>query len=167
MKFNAFKLFTCTLLSTLAAVVAPVGECLAKVPLVHFGKNTVKLEVADTNEKIQRGLMFRRSLPEQNGMVFLFRPPRPVRFWMFNCFIPLDMVFIENGKIVKIARDVPFCKETDPKKCPLYPADGEIGVTEVVELAAGYCKRHSINEGDTVKFEFVSQANAPASGDAQ
>ncbi len=149
-----------SILAAAALGLMPFAECTAKVPLAHFGKNVVKLEVADTDEKIQRGLMFRRSLPEQDGMVFLFRPPRPVRFWMFNCFISLDMIFINNGHIVKISQDVPPCKDSDPKKCPLYPADGEVGVTEVVEVTAGYCKRHGVKEGDSVKFEFL--ATSPA-----
>ncbi|MBY0546997.1 MAG: DUF192 domain-containing protein [Candidatus Obscuribacterales bacterium] len=132
-----------------------MADCLAKVPLARFGKNTVKLEVADTREKIERGLMYRRALEDGNGMVFLFHPSSAVRFWMFHCFISLDMIFIYDGKIAKISHDVPPCKETDPALCPLYPSEGTVTVTEVVEVPAGYCKRHGIKEGDTVKFEFL------------
>lgn len=155
MKFNCkLKLISAITLAVLSLYPA---TCEARVPLAHFGKSSVKLEVADTDEKIKRGLMYRRSLSEQNGMVFIFRPPQPVRFWMFHCFIPLDMIFINNGKIVKISENVPPCKETDPKKCPLYPSDGEIQVTEVVEVSAGYCHRHGIKQGDPVKFEFLQE----------
>lgn len=149
------------LLSATAALILsliPLTECLAIVPLAHFGKNTVKLEVADTREKIERGLMFRRSLPEDNGMVFIFHPSSAVRFWMFNCFISMDMIFINNGRIVKISSEVPPCKETNPELCPLYPAEGTVTVTEVVEVSSGYCKRHNIKEGDAVTFEFLEAA---------
>lgn len=124
----------------------------AKMPIARFGKNEVKLEVASTPEEITRGLMFRTSMPENQGMVFLFQPPRPVKFWMFNCLMSLDMVFIKDGKIVKISENVPPCKSKDYKDCPTYPED-EVTVSEVVELNAGYCKAHEIKEGDTVTFE--------------
>ena len=157
--------------SVLVAVplaLSPIASCLAKVPLAHFGANTVKLEVADTQQKIEKGLMFRRSLPENNGMVFLFHPMRDVRFWMFNCFISLDMIYINNGRIIKISHDVPPCREADPEKCPRYPEDGNVTVTEVVEVSAGYCKRHGVKEGDTVKFEFLDPvaSKAPAADSA-
>lgn len=125
----------------------------AKVPLAEIGNNKIKLEVAQTKEQIERGLMFRTSLPEDQGMIFLFRPARPVRFWMFNCNISLDMCFIRNGKIVKISHNVPPCKSHNPQDCPLYPVDGEIEASEVLELSSGYCERHSVKEGDAIKFD--------------
>lgn len=125
----------------------------AKCPLAVIGKNKIKLEVAQTEQQIAHGLMERASMPEEQGMVFIFRPPHPVRFWMFNCLMSLDMIFIKDGKIVKIARDVPPYKLPDPRKAPLYPAEGEVDVSEVVEVNAGYCARHGIKDGDTVKFD--------------
>lgn len=122
------------------------------MPIVKIGKNEVKLEVAHTEAEIARGLMFRTSMPKDQGMVFLFQPPRPVKFWMFNCLMSLDMLFIKDGKIVKISENVPPCKSKDPKECPTYP-ENEVFVSEVVELNAGYCKEHEIKEGDTVTFE--------------
>lgn len=157
------KQFLLVLTSLFLVFASTTGVCSAKVPLARFGNNTVKLEVADTKEKIERGLMYRRSIEEENGMVFLFHPSSVVRFWMFHCFISLDMIFINNGRIVKISHDVPPCKETDPQLCPLYPSEGTVAVTEVVEVKAGYCKRHGVKEGDTVKFEFLnSEEGKPA-----
>lgn len=129
-----------------------VSGAEAKMPIAKIGKNEVKLEVAATPEEITRGLMFRTSMPKDQGMVFLFQPPRPVKFWMFQCFISLDMLFIKDGKIVKISENVPPCKSKDPKECATYPEE-EVLVSEVVEVNAGYCKEHDIKEGDTVTFE--------------
>lgn len=154
------------------------APALAKTPIVEFGKNKVKLEVARTPEQIQRGLMFRQSMPEDAGMIFLFRPPRAVRFWMYHCFISLDMIFIKDGKIAKISADVPPCRSPKPEECPVYPVEGEIEVSEVVEVNAGYCKRHGVKEGDPVKFTLdgmpsaatnegnSGNANGTTSGDA-
>lgn len=128
----------------------------AKVPTVEIGTNKVKLEVAASPEQIQRGLMYRTSLAEDHGMVFLFHPQDSVRFWMAHCFISLDMLFIKDGKIVKIFENVPPCKEANETDCPTYPNREEAPVTvnEVVEVSAGYAKRHSIKEGDSVTFSF-------------
>lgn len=129
------------------------GASAAMVPLAKIGKNVVKLEVAQSRAQIEKGLMFRTSLPEDAGMVFLFHPQRPVRFWMHNCFISLDMLFIKDGKIIQICHDVPPCKAAKSSDCPLYPESGEIEVTEVLEVNAGYAAKHGIKEGDEVKFE--------------
>lgn len=126
----------------------------ADVPTATINGNKIKLEIADTEDKIQQGLMFRTALPDDAGMVFLFNPPRGVQFWMFNCYISLDMLFIKDGKIQKICENVPPCKSRDPRKCPTYPEEGEIAVSEVVEVNAGYCKKHNIKEGDEIKFSF-------------
>jgi len=115
--------------------------------------NTVKLEVAQTEQEIERGLMYRTSLPEDQGMVFIFNPPRPVNFWMAHCFISLDMLFIKNGKIIKIFENVPPCRAQNERDCPTYPAGAGIEVSEVVELAAGYSKRHNVKVGDPVTFD--------------
>lgn len=130
---------------------APTGA--AKNPTVQIGNSLIKLEVASTPEAIRRGLMYRMSMPEDSGMVFLFRPARPVRFWMFNCLMPLDMLFIKDNKIVKICHEVPPCKSHNANECPLYPESGEIFASEVIELNAGFAKRHAIQEGDSVQFQ--------------
>src|SRR5271155_4781995 len=90
----------------------------AKMPSAKIGtKSVVKLEVAQTEAEIERGLMYRTSLPEDQGMVFLFNPPRPVWFWMAHCFISLDMLFVKDGKIVEIFHDVPPCRAKTVDEC--------------------------------------------------
>ena len=142
------------------------GSALAKQPTAEIGKNVIKLEVAQTREQIEHGLMQRASMPEEQGMVFLFRPKREVRFWMFHCLMSLDMMFVLDGKIAKIAHDVPPCKSSNPQECPLYPTEGEVKASEVIEVNSGYCQRHGIKEGDTVKFNLPNgKAAATTSGD--
>ncbi len=133
-----------------------MGPVLAAMPTADIGNgNIVKLEVASTPEQIERGLMYRTSLAENAGMVFLFHPNRPVKFWMYHTLIPLDMCFVLNGRIVKIFENVPPCRSENPRGCVTYPAeDPGITVSEVIELAGGYAKKHGIKEGDTVSFAF-------------
>ncbi len=138
-----------------AALFSPGSEAVeAKMPIGKIGaNNTVRLEVAQTEKEIERGLMYRTSLPEDQGMVFIFTPPRPVNFWMAHCFISLDMLFVKNGKIIKIFENVPPCHAQNERDCPTYPAGMGIEVSEVVELAAGYSKRHNVKVGDPVTFD--------------
>ena len=137
-----------------AALFSPGSQALERsMPIGKIGaNNTVKLEVAQTDKEIERGLMYRTSLPEDQGMVFIFSPPRPVNFWMAHCFISLDMLFVKNGKIIKIFENVPPCHAQNERDCPTYPAGAGIEVSEVVELSAGYSKRHNVKVGDTVTF---------------
>ena len=142
------------LLLTQIALGGAFSKAAAKAPVAKIGgKNIVKLEVASTEAAITKGLMFRTSLPEDSGMVFLFNPPRAVNFWMYHTLIPLDMLFVKDGKIVKLFEQVPPCKSEDPHGCPDYPNGPGINVSEVIEVNGGYAKRHGVKEGDTVVFD--------------
>lgn len=140
--------------ASLAVVLLAAACTEAKVPYAVVGakKNVVKLEVAQTQQEIEHGLMDRTSMPEDAGMVFLFDPPRPVNFWMYHTLIPLDMLFIKNGKIVKLFENVPPCKSEEPRGCPTYPEGPGVDVTEVLEVNGGYAKRHNVKEGEKVFF---------------
>lgn len=130
------------------------GRADAKMPSVRIGSaNVVKVEVAVTPAEIQRGLMFRTSMPQDAGMVFVFNPPRQVNFWMYHTLIPLDMLFVHEGKIVKIFEQVPPCRSEDPNECPRYPPGEGIMASHVIEVNGGYVKRHGIKEGDPVSFD--------------
>ncbi len=123
-----------------------------KMPTVTINGQEIKLEIAQTREAIERGLMFRTSLAADSGMVFLFNPPRPVNFWMYNTLIHLDMLFVRDGKIVKIFENVPPGPSKDYTKCPTYPSGDGILVNQVIEVEGGYCQKKGIKEGATVQF---------------
>jgi enoyl-CoA hydratase/carnithine racemase/uncharacterized membrane protein (UPF0127 family) len=151
--------------------VESAGEAQNKVPIARIltekigADNVVKLEVASTPEEIETGLMHRTSIPEDHGMVFLFKTPdsptQHVQFWMYHCLMSLDMLFIKNGRIIKICENVPPCYSENKEKCPKYP-DRMIEVTEVLELQAGYAKKHHVREGDSVVFELPEIGKTPA-----
>ena len=134
-------------------VFQPVDSARALEGLVKFiGKknSAVFLEIADSPEKKEKGLMNRPNLPSNRGMVFVFRPRVKVTFWMKDTLIPLDMIFVNDGKIVKIV------KEAIPNQINiLYPSDFE--VTEVIELNGGFADKHMIQIGDRLAFENISQ----------
>ncbi len=113
---------------------------------VHFKDGAVVfLEVAANKSAQDKGLMNRRSLPADRGMVFVFRPARKVIFWMKDTLIPLDIIFINNGKIIKIVEN------TTPNETRiLYPS--ETPITEAIEVNAGFAQQHNLKTGDKVKF---------------
>ena len=111
----------------------------------------IKLEVARSPEQQAIGLMSRSSLADNRGMLFVFDPPRLTRFWMKNVLIPLDMIFLQQGKIIAVEHDVPPCP-SDP--CPTYGPLREIRIDQVLELNGGRAKALGLKVGDRLSIEF-------------
>jgi uncharacterized membrane protein (UPF0127 family) len=112
----------------------------------------INLEVAETPEQQELGLMYRTALPDDRGMLFPFSPPRPVTFWMKNTPVALDMVFLLKGVVKYIAASTPPCK-FDP--CPTYGTNTPID--QVIELRAGRADQLGLKVGDHLKFEFFQK----------
>lgn len=120
----------------------------------------VSLEIADTEAERQRGLMFRERLAETEGMLFVFEQPDVYPFWMRNCRIALDIIWLdESFRIVSMAGSVPPCRlpGCDPPcasmECPSYaPAPGTTA-KYVVELAAGFAKRHALRTSQILPIQ--------------
>jgi uncharacterized membrane protein (UPF0127 family) len=113
----------------------------------------VNVEVAATNAKRELGLMFRRHLDEAAGMIFLFKQPQHLTFWMKNTLIPLDMIFADSdGRIVGIVENAaPLSESIDA-------VDGDSQY--VLEVNGGFSKRHGVIAGDRLRFiGFVPNAS--------
>jgi uncharacterized protein len=107
------------------------------------GEHIFGVELAVTPEEQARGLMFRRELPEGQGMLFDFHREEPTSFWMKNTYVSLDMIFIRgDGRILRIAEN------TVPLSEALVPSGGS--VRAVLEVVAGTAKRLGIAPGDRV-----------------
>jgi uncharacterized protein len=107
---------------------------------------SITIEIADTPEARIRGLMERWSLPELHGMLFIFDYPEVQRFWMHNTPLSLDMLFVdENRRILNIAESTtPMSKQTYSSRGP---------AKYVVEVRAGFSKRHGIGEGMSIQWK--------------
>jgi uncharacterized membrane protein (UPF0127 family) len=101
------------------------------------------VELAVTPEEHERGLMFRKELPDGRGMLFDFKAEQPVEFWMHNTYISLDIIFIRgDGRILRIAENA------TPLSDKHIPSGGPIrGVLEVI---GGTAKKLGIAAGDRV-----------------
>jgi uncharacterized membrane protein (UPF0127 family) len=107
------------------------------------GVHVFSVELAVTDEERQKGLMFRKSLPESYGMLFDFKRDQDVSMWMHNTYVSLDMIFIKaDGRILRIAENTPT--ESDR----IISSGGP--VRAVLEVVAGTAKKLGIAPGDTV-----------------
>lgn len=130
----------------------PLGPQFQKEGILHFISasgdtlRTIDIEIADTESERTIGLMHRRSMPDTQGMLFIFDEEEQRSFWMRNTLIGLDILYIRaNGEIESMAKyTVPLNERSIPSKGPaLY----------VLEVIEGFCDRYSIEEGGKVAFE--------------
>lgn len=107
-----------------------------------------RLELATTDAERAQGLMFRESLPEGAGMLFLFDGAAIRPFWMKNCHFPLDIVHLTaDGTVVDVLANVPPCA-ADP--CPTYP--NTVPSDTVLEINAGAAAKNGLARGARVRF---------------
>ena len=144
-----------TLIFALLAVLAAGAFAFAAGPKLEpltfhtaGGPRAVQVEVADTPERRQVGLMYRRTLAPDHGMLFDFGAPQPVAMWMKNTYISLDMVFVtDKGLVHRVERGAE----------PLSEAiiDSGAPVRFVVELAAGEADTLGLKPGDRVSQRLI------------
>jgi len=136
--------------SSPTAPTAPTGAAHLASATLPSGA-VITLELAITPEEVANGLMFRPSLRDDRGMLFLFQVERVPSFWMKNTIIPLDLVFFDGaGTVVDIIEDAQPCA-VDP--CPQYIPDAP--ARTVLEIPAGIVARHGLIVGDVVEFDKV------------
>ncbi len=139
--------------SLLAALVL-AGASLASaapsvVPLTLPSGKVLQVEVMVSDEDRAMGLMFRPSLAEDRGMLFLFETPDFHSIWMKNCRFPIDIVWLDDEKkVVDVKEAAPPCK-ADP--CPVYQPMRR--ASWVVEISSGQAKREKLVRGAAVKFD--------------
>jgi uncharacterized membrane protein (UPF0127 family) len=128
----------------------PEGAPPLAVATVRFldapGRPGVRVEVARSNAQRARGLMYRTSLSEDEGMIFVWSEEAPRSFWMHNTCVALDMLFVDReGYIAGILEQVPTLNDL-PRAVPC-PAQF------VIETKAGFCRRHGVSPGQRVAID--------------
>lgn len=121
----------------------PDGIPKLQIASVTFPGTTIpklEVEIASTERDIERGLMYRMSMPEEHGMLFNLPERRDHMFWMHNTCIPLDMLFVDDdGTIVGIFEGAaPLTDTTRSVGCPS---------SWVLEVNGGWCRRHGLRAG--------------------
>lgn len=118
-----------------------------KEKVLKIGNAAFTVEIADTPGKRAKGLSGRESLVENRGMLFVFDEPGYYPFWMKDMLIPLDFIWINEGRIFQINENIKPEDYPPPKFfTPKYPTDS------VLEINAGTVKKLNIKIGDKVSF---------------
>ena len=113
------------------------------------GTHTYKVEIADDKAERNEGLMYRESLDEDRGMIFIYEEEWRPGFYMKNCLIPLDMIFMdEDFKVVDYFVNVPPC-EAEP--CPHYIPNNDSQY--IVEVNAGQVGKMGLQRGDLAEYK--------------
>ena len=124
---------------------AQAAEPLQRLEIASTGgkSHVFQVELARTEKEREKGLMFRRYMPKDRGMLFDFGHPEPAAMWMENTYLPLDMVFIRaDGTIARIET------HAEPLSRRVIAAGED--VLGVLELNAGVCDELGIRAGDRV-----------------
>ena len=110
----------------------------------------ILLEIAKNENDLRLGLMFREELDQDAGMLFDYGSPKYVNIWMLNTFIPLDIIFINNGIIVKIVEEAKPCLNLP---CELY--NSVYPVDKVLEINAGKSKKMQLKIGKKLYLKYL------------
>lgn len=150
---------------TIAAIIVGIAGIISlpsdvKLESVEFPRGTVKLDsvvlevqIADTDPRRVRGLMFQEQLPLDEGMLFVFDDANIRSIWMLNMQFPLDVIWIDdNSKVVFIEKNVPPCKTAlETVTCPSYNG-GSRDAKYVLEVTAGFVDEFKITTGSTLEI---------------
>ena len=129
----------------LGATSAPAMDKGTLEIVTKSGIRVFDVEVAVTDEEREKGLMFRKNVPDGYGMLFDFKEDQQVTMWMKNTLVSLDMIFIRHdGTIARIAENTPIESER------IIPSGEQ--VRAVLEVAGGTAKKYGIAPGDKVGY---------------
>ncbi len=143
------RLGLCLLWALLVLVPAAHAAALSKLTIdTASGKHVFNVEVAKDDNDRARGLMYRREIAPDYGMLFDFGREQPVSMWMQNTYVSLDMVFIRaDGTVHRVEeRTTPLSTRT---------IDSGVDVKYVLELAAGTAAKIGIKRGDKVEHDII------------
>ncbi len=150
-------------ISVAAVIIGVVGILSipsdAKLESVEFPRGTIKVDgnvlevqVADTQPRRVRGLMFQEQLPYDQGMIFVFDSPGIHSLWMLNMQFPIDMIwFDDNGKVVHIETDVPPCKSAlETATCTVVNPGAE--AIYILEVTSGFVEKFEITDESVLEI---------------
>lgn len=140
-------------LADLALLALLLSGCGDRRQTINVGSATARVEIAATPRARAKGLSGRTSLPDGEGMLFIFPTPRKPAFWMKDTFVPLDIAFVTpDGRIAEIQTMEP---ESLQEHSPGEPA------ALALEMPAGWFEKNGVSAGDALGLpEDISRIEA-------
>lgn len=148
-------------ISIAAVIIGAVGlmslPSESKLESVEFPRGTImvddiplEVQIADTEPRRVRGLMFQDQLPYDQGMIFVFDEPGLYSLWMLNMQFPLDMIWFDgNGKVVHMEQNIPPCKAAlEIATCQSVVPEHD--ALYVLEVTAGFVEQNNITKDSTL-----------------
>lgn len=129
----------------------PAFKISFKKKTIQVGKINLRVEIADTDLKRSRGLMFRKSFDGLDGMLFIFEVEEPLAFWMKNTWMPLSIGYFDaKGRLLNV-------EEMEPAKSEMqahYPSYPSIGSAKyALEMPSGWFRQRQIKQGTILKLK--------------
>lgn len=122
---------------------AKISEITFEKKQLVLGSKTITVEIADTSERSARGLMYRKSLKDDEGMLFIFQEEKVLSFWMKNTFIPLSIGFFNKNKVLIDVQDMEPVTSEMQLEIPSYTSKGP--ALYALEVPKGWFKKHKIS----------------------
>ena len=146
-KIIQYATVSTVLISLLLWIIRHPNQQGIRIDSLHL----IQVEIADTPSKFSKGLMFRKYLPKDHGMLFKFPYPKAWTFWMKNTLIPLDIIWLNDRKqVIYFLDKVQPCRETS--ECPLYSPQNNYKAKYVLELGSGERERLHIKLKQKLHF---------------
>jgi uncharacterized membrane protein (UPF0127 family) len=151
----------------------PLLAALLSLPLlaggvgtVHVKQHVFQAEVAVTPPETAKGLMFRKDLPKDRCMIFVYGQEGYHAIWMKNCLISLDVAWVDaEGRVVELAERVPPCSPMLGDNCPAY--GGTVPSRHFIEFPVGTFKRLGLKKGDRLGWSLTLDGGQVVQGGAK
>jgi uncharacterized membrane protein (UPF0127 family) len=163
LQFMSIRSLPATVLAAFAMTLLLVSVCDGQTPMIlptdptplvvdgTNGQHRFSIEIANTPEEQEQGLMFRRGMPDDHGMLFAFDHSEPLAFWMKNTPMPLDLVFIgKRGDVKAVRHGKPFSTDVISPNAP---------ARFVLELKAGIAEKAGISDGVIMHHPVIEAAS--------
>ncbi|MDD5116023.1 MAG: DUF192 domain-containing protein [Candidatus Omnitrophica bacterium] len=143
-----YPLFVLVLLSAVFSLFLPAGCCAGGKKAVDFRGNTFFVEIAETKQDQERGLMFIKNLPADSGMLFVYEDEARRSFYMKNTYVPLDIIWMDREKRVVFIK-----KDARPGDAQVYETiHPQEEAMYVLELNSGSAEKIGLRPGDILQF---------------
>lgn len=142
------SIFLLTVIATWGIAEPLRADQIVNTPIKLSENLEVSIEIARTRAERERGLMYKTSLGEMQGMLFVYPDEQPRKVWMKNTLIPLDVLFLAaDGRIVSVLENLPPCIE---EPCQIY--NSEISAKYMLEFNADFFNLHNLKIGQQLQL---------------